>query len=61
MLPNAMALHGTSKMRCNDPYTLVVFSSLKSSQELRVTLTVKIALLSNGTLSHEPSERVAAL
>ena len=34
---------------------------LKSSQELRVTVTVKFTVVSSGTLSHEPSESEMAL
>ena len=36
-------------------------SLLKSSQELRVTLTVKFTVVSSSTLSHEPSELWMAL
>jgi len=42
-------------------YTFGVSSLLKSSQELRVTLTVKFTVVSSGTPSHEPSERGTAL
>lgn len=34
---------------------------LKSSQELRVTLTVKFTVVSSSTLAHEPSELEMAL